>query len=48
MDGGEHEDVGGGVPLHQQSPYVRVVAQSMAESGAVVPDPFPGSQKVVH
>lgn len=46
--GDEHEDAGGGVPLQQQNPYVRVGVQSRTESGGVVPDPFPDSLRVVH
>lgn len=44
--GGEHEDVDG--PLQLQNSYVGVGVRSRAESGEVVPDPFPNSLKVVH
>ena len=46
--GGEREDGDGAAPLQQQTPCVRVGAQSRIESGAAVPDPFPDSPKVVH
>lgn len=46
--GGENENVDGGVPLLQESPYVRVEVQSRIENGEVVPDPFLDSLMVVH